>query len=241
MNKLILSVSFSPVVVNDAHLSFFSRPLYSPWVFTSIFFCFLRDLHLPNVAVQLPQSVPSCICVRYLCFFFLIWFECKIKYGGDNCICFFSFFYPIRRYAYDGSLINSLWHLQLSETFREGKILSPLRQLWFVYHRIGFRSLTMTWVEAKKVFCSTILSVKPHPASHFPVTNHLGNSICLCLETEVAVAHCEQFSINFLDKISQIYTELMGTVRAELFQEKTNVLIPLIGLKPVSFTDALRF
>lgn len=73
------------------------------------------------------------------------------------------------------------------------------------------------------------------------VTNHLGNSICLCLETEVAVAHCEQFSINFLDKISQIYTELMGTVRAGLFQEKTNVLIPLIGLKPVSFTDALRF
>lgn len=99
----------------------------------------------------------------------------------------------------------------------------------------------MTWVKAKKVFCSTMLSVKSHPASHFPVTNHLGNSICLCLETEVAVAHCEQFSINFLDKISQIYTELMGTVRAGLFQEKTNVLIPLIGLKPVSFTGALRF
>lgn len=73
-------------------------------------------------------------------------------------------------------------------------------------------------------------SVKSHPALHFPVTNHLGNSICLCLETEVAVAHCEQFSINFLDKISQIYTELMGTVRAGLFQEKTNVLIPLVGL-----------
>lgn len=99
----------------------------------------------------------------------------------------------------------------------------------------------MTWVKAKKVFCSTMLSVKPHPASHFAVTNHLGNSICLCLETEVAVAHCEQFSINFLDKISQIYTELMGTERAGLFQEKTNVLIPLIGLKPVSFTGALRF
>ena len=99
----------------------------------------------------------------------------------------------------------------------------------------------MTWVKAKKVFCSTMLSVKSHPALHFPVTNRLGNSICLCLETEVAVAHCEQFSINFLDKINQIYTELMGTVRAGLFQEKTNVLIPLIGLKLVSFTDALRF
>ena len=109
-------------------------------------------------------------------------------------------------------------------------MLGPSRQLWFVYSRIGFSSLAMTWVKAKKVFCSTMLPVKSHPAPCFPVTNHLGNSICLCLETEVAVAHCEQFSINFLDKISQIYTELMGTVRAGLFQEKTNVLIPLIGL-----------
>lgn len=99
----------------------------------------------------------------------------------------------------------------------------------------------MTWVQAKKVFCPTMLSVKSHPASHFPATNHLGNSICLCLETEVAVSHCEQFSINFLDKISQIYTELMGTMRAGLLQEKTNVLISLIGLEPVSFKNALRF